>query len=130
MIIEKIDLAEFHRRLKSQGVSGREHAAVVCPICGTVQSIASLITAGATLDDAETMAGYSCEGRISNAGPWPSEPTPERRAKRGCDWTLGGLLRFHVLEVEFPDGKSHPAFAPATAEQAQALESEMAIVVL
>ncbi|MDI6835414.1 MAG: hypothetical protein QMD99_06835 [Rhizobiaceae bacterium] len=46
-MVEVIPVAEFHRRLNAQGVSGRQHFALRCPMCGTVQSATSLIRAGA-----------------------------------------------------------------------------------
>lgn len=118
---ERIDVAEFHRRLKVQGVPNQNHAALVCPICGTVQSMASLTAAGASPDEAERMIGFSCEGRLTGAGPWSSKATAKRKAIRGCDWSLGGLFRVHELEVITDDGEAHPRFVVATPEQAQAL---------
>lgn len=117
---ERIDVAEFHRRLKAQGVSNSNHFALVCPICGTAQSMASLVAAGATPDQAERQIGFSCEGRLTGAGPWSEKP--KRRKVRGCDWSLGGLFRVHKLEVLTEDGEANPRFEVATPEQAQALE--------
>lgn len=129
-MVERITVEELHARLKAQGVSAREHAASVCPACGTVQSIASLVRAGVDPERAETAMGFSCEGRWTKAGQWPSDKDKSakakvRRAVRGCDWTLGGLFRIHRLEVLTPDGKAHPFFEIATAEQAQALERSL-----
>lgn len=123
--MEQITVEELHSRFRAQGVVAREHIAVVCPICATVQSIASLTRAGADVAEAERMIGFSCEGRLTNAGPWPgakkrSAETKARRTVRGCDWTLGGLFKVHRLEV-MADGKAHPYFNVASAEQAQAL---------
>lgn len=118
--VEQITVAEFHNRLRGQGVANQNHAALVCPMCGTVQSMASLIAAGATPEQAERAIGFSCEGRITGAGPWPNKPTAKRRSVRGCDWSLGGLFRLHRLEV-IADGKPHPRFEVATPEQAQSL---------
>lgn len=128
---ERITLAEAHARFKAQGVSGDKHIAFVCPICGTVQSMASLIAAGCKAEKVEGYVGFSCEGRFSGAGPWVSEKdksdkAEKRRAIRGCDWTLGGLLHLHELEVVFPDRAERPTFVIATAEQAQELERLMA----
>jgi hypothetical protein len=95
---------------------------MVCVTCGTVQSMASLVVAGASPEEAETLIGFSCEGRLTGAGPWPHSPNAWRRAVRGCDWSLGGLFRLHRLQVN--DGeRMHPMFAIATPEQAQALAS-------
>lgn len=123
--IERIDVAEFHRRLKGQGVSSHLHSALTCCVCGTVQSMASLVAAGAQPEQAERMIGFSCEGRLTDAGPWPNKPSDKRRAVRGCDWSLGGLFRIHTLEVLTDDGVAHPRFAVATPEEAQALEAQM-----
>ena len=119
MMVERIPLAEFHARLKAQGVSGREHAAVKCPICRTVQSLASFDAAGVSRDLSEKQCGFSCIGRHTDAGPFKKTSEPGR----GCDWTLGGLFRLHKLEVEMPDGKVTPAFEIATPEEARALEA-------
>ncbi len=104
----------------------REHLALVCPICGTVQSMASLIKAGAPADKVDGFFGFSCEGRFTRAGPWPAQSAQtqaakQRRLVRGCDWTLGGLLRLHQLEVMTEDGV-RPCFVLATPEQARALQ--------
>lgn len=125
--MEVIDVPEFHARLRAQGVSSSNHCCLVCPICGTAQSMASLIAAGASPQQAETAIGFSCEGRFSGAGPWPSNKDKSKKAAarrnvRGCDWTLGGLFLVHELEVQTEDGKKHPRFAVASAEAAQALE--------
>lgn len=130
MTVERITEQEFRARMKAQDVE-REHVAFKCPICGTVQSLASLIRAGATTERAERMAGSACEGRLTDAGPWPSSRDTSarasfRRAKRGCDWTLHGLLHLHRLEVVFDD---HPkpqfAFEVATPDEAQALRAQL-----
>lgn len=128
---ERITLAEAHARFKAQGVSDNSHVAFVCPICGTVQSMASLIAAGCKADDVEQRVAFSCEGRFSGAGPWPSDKDKSAKAKkrrevRGCDWTLGGLLHLHELEIEFPDSaEPRPTFVIATPEQAKELERRM-----
>lgn len=125
---ERITHEEFLQRLKTQGMS-RNHLALVCPICGTVQSMTSLIKAGALEETVETFFGFSCEGRFTRAGPWPAQSAKtdaakKRRLVRGCDWTLGGLLRLHRLEVEIED-RVRPCFELATPEQARALEALM-----
>ena len=129
--MRQITIPEFHADLKAQGVSAREHAAFKCCICGTVQSMASLKHAGCPDDRIENQIGFSCEGRWSKAGPWPrgDKAQEQRRAqtdKRGCDWTLGGLLRIHSLEVLNEEGDAQPIFEPATAEEAQELEKTLA----
>lgn len=121
--MERIDTAELHRRMKEQGVSAREHIAFKCPICSTVQSMASLLRAGVPAERVENYIGFSCEGRFTGAGPHkPGSDT------RGCDWTLGGLFSLHTLEVMLPDGKAQPSFALATPDEAKELEAQSAAV--
>ena len=115
--MERITVDELYSRFKAQGVSDRKDIAFKCPICATVQSMRSLIKAGAgeTEDEVEKFVGFSCVGRFSNAGPHK----PGTKPGKGCDWTLGGVFRVHTLEVETPDGKVHPRFEIATPEEAQ-----------
>lgn len=110
-------LGEYHAAFRDQGITCREDLAVVCPMCGTVQSARDLIAAGAgaTFDGVERFLGFSCVGRWTGAG------TPRREPDgRPCNWTLGGLFMLHKLEVVTPDGERHPRFLPATPGQAQA----------
>ncbi len=122
--IERVTIAEFHGRLKAQGVSARRHVALVCPMCNTVQSMASMLAAAPGLSeaDAERRIGFSCIGRITNAGPPPRDKAKD--GGKGCNWTLGGLLRLHEFEVIDEDGDIRPYFRPATPEEAQALEAQ------
>ena len=114
-----ITLDEFQARLQAQRVPSRRHVAMKCPVCGTVQSMDSLIRAGAGADEeaVEKFIGFSCVGRWTFAGPHKPGTPPGR----GCDWTLGGLFQIHTLEVETPDGKRHPTFEVASPEEAQEL---------
>lgn len=119
--IRKISIEEFHGELRAQGVSGKHHLAFRCPMCGTLQSAASLIKAGAGKDfeQVEKFLGFSCVGRFTNAASPRKKPDGQP-----CNWTLGGLFQFHKLEVIDADGKSHPRFEIATAAEAAALEAE------
>lgn len=115
-----ISLEDYIAELKLQGVS-REHAASVCPVCKTVQSLESLMATGKfeSHEDAGSSEAFSCIGRFTGAGP--------HRAGidgRGCDWTLGGFFRLHTLEVLDESGTKHMRFEPATKEQAQALAAQ------
>lgn len=128
--VKKLSWSEAKNQIDGQGVSSHRHHAFICPICGTVQSMASLVKAGADKATVDKYIGFSCEGRFSNVGPMPAEKdkstkAAERRLMRGCNWTLGGLFQLHELEIEDENG-SHPHFEIATPEQAQALEKEMA----
>ena len=113
-----LTVEEFHSALRAQGVP-RQHVAFKCPICGTVQSMHSLIRAGAgkNEDDVERFIGFSCVGRWNGAGPHKQGSA----AGRGCDWTLGGLLRLHVFEVVTAEGKRQPTFEVANPDEAKQL---------
>lgn len=112
MTIRKIAAEELHAEMKAQGVTDRLDIAFKCVMCGTVQSMRSLIDAGAGADRVENVIGFSCEGRWRNAGP-AKKGKPGKDA-RGCDWTLGGLFSLHRLEVTTPDGKTYPSFELAS----------------
>ncbi|KFH24300.1 hypothetical protein IB61_11625 [Brucella abortus LMN2] len=60
--------------------------------------------------------GFSCVGRFTGA-PSPRS-TPDGKP---CDWTLGGLLSLHKLEIVDENGELHPRFEIASPEEAQAL---------
>ena len=114
--IQEMTLEAFHAALKAQGVQ-REHLALVCPMCRTVQSASDFITAGAgaDFDAVEKYLGFSCIGRFTGGA------SPRRKPDgQACDWTLGGFFRLHRLEVITPDGQRHPRFEVATPEQATA----------
>lgn len=113
--MKTLTLEQFQAALKAQGVP-RDDMAVVCPMCGTVQSPKDLIAAGAggSFEEVEHYIGFSCVGRFTGAPSTRKQPDGQ-----ACNWTLGGLFAVHKLEVVTPDGKSHPHFEPATPEQAQ-----------
>ena len=119
--MEKISLAEFRSRLKAQGVSDRKHAAFKCPLCKTVQSMQSFICSGQDESQAEKYIGFSCIGRLTGAGSPRKVPDG-----KPCNWSLGGLLRLHELEVTDDDGAVHPHFEIASPEEAKALEASHA----
>jgi hypothetical protein len=118
---KEIRLKEFQEMLKAQGVP-REDMAFVCPICGTIQSARDLIAAGAgkTFEDVEKFVAFSCVGRWTKIG----QHKLDREPGWGCDWTLGGLLKCHAVDVVTPDGGIYPRFEPATPEQAKKHLSE------
>lgn len=116
--MREISIPDFHAELKAQGVSRREDFAFRCPMCGTVQSAADLIAAGAGADfeAVERYLAFSCIGRFTDAGSHKKGEAPGR----GCDWTLGGLFQLHKLQVIDEEGNPHPRFEPASPEDAQA----------
>lgn len=117
--MKTMTIPEFQAALKAQDVTRREDLAVICPVCQMVQSMQSLINAGAgaTGEAVERYIGFSCVGRFNGAGPFRKGDA----SGKGCDWTLAGLLRLHTLEVIDEEGNPHPRFEPASAEEAQAL---------
>ena len=115
--MRRLTIAEFRAELMAQGVPDVTHAAVKCPICGTVQSMADFIAAGAARDEAEHAIAYECVGRYTGAGPFK---TSWRKQAKGCDWTLGGFFKLHQLEVIDENGEAHPRFEIATPAEAQA----------
>lgn len=113
-----LTIAEFHDAIRAQGSPSRKDIAFLCPACGTVQSARDFIRAGAG-DDFEAVEkhlAFSCIGRFTHANP----PPKKKGKQKGCNWTLGGLLRIHELEIIDEQGKHHPRFALATPEQAKA----------
>ena len=68
-----------------------------CPSCGTEQCYEDFRKIeGFTEDEIKGYIGFSCIGRFDN--------------NKGCNWTLGGLLQIHTLEIETPDGERHKHF--------------------
>ena len=112
---------EYHAALNAQGIKDRAELVMICPMCGTQQTGNDMIAAGAgkTFDDVEEYLGFSCVGRFTGAGS-----PREKQDGKPCNWTLGGLLRMHTLEVVTPDGARHPRFEVATPEQIMSERSE------
>jgi hypothetical protein len=72
-----------------------------CPACKGVQSIAQVCRESSMLpEDVRHWIHYSCRGRFT---------------ADGCNWSLGGLIRIHRLEVVEPDGSIVPVFEFAEA---------------
>lgn len=63
----------------------------VCPKCKTKQTINDFVEkTDVPLEDIPGYIAFSCIGRFNEY--------------IGCDWTLGGLLQIHELEIELDDG--------------------------
>ena len=114
--MKTMTVKEFHDALDEQGVP-REHLAFKCPMCGTIQSAADLVAAGAGKDFPAVAAylGFSCVGRFTGAGMPRKKPDG-----KPCNWSLGGFLQCHNLEVVDDDGTHVPHFEPASKEEAVA----------
>ena len=69
----------------------------VCPSCGHIQSIKSVLEHNPSLDlkDVQNWIHYNCEGRYNEGN--------------GCNWTLGGLFHIHKIEIIY-NGKNIPSF--------------------
>lgn len=116
-MVRKVQISEFHGALRLQGIPERQHLVFICPMCGTAQSAADLIAAGAgdSFDEVETYVGFSCVGRWTNAGSPRKKPDGN-----ACNWTLSGLFQTHTYAVITEDGQSNPLFEPASPIVAQA----------
>jgi hypothetical protein len=95
----------------------------VCPACGTTQSVQQLvdavIAAGGKKDDVHRYIGFSCIGRFTGQGDVGITVKHKgQKWDKGCNWTLGGLLHIHELEVIMPDGRRRPTFQLAIATEA------------
>lgn len=111
--------------LYSQNVEQQDYA-VICPMCGTVQSGRLLIQAGVAPDfeSVTRYLGFSCVGRFTGK----ASPSVEEGKNHGCDWTLGGLLHCHIMVLEAPDGIKRPVFEPASPEQARELAARLGVI--
>lgn len=92
----------------------------VCPACGTVQSVQQLLDAvvasGGTKEDVHGYIGFSCIGRFTRRGDAGIKAKSQgEKWEKGCNWTLGGFLHIHTLEVVLPDGGKRPTFELAEA---------------
>ena len=110
----QIPHAEFLGLIQAQGVP-IEQTKFLCCMCGCEQSPQDFLDAGAasSLEEAKIEVTFSCLGRWTEGKPPRQEPDGER-----CNWTLGGLLRAHDLEVIMDDGRVIPTFAPAPQQEA------------
>lgn len=106
-------LAEYHRVLTERWGADPMQWKVVCPSCGTVQSLQDFFDAAKpeTADDKNglaRMAGFSCIGRVTGAtGAF------NRKKFKPCNYASGGLFCINTLIVTHEDGHESPAFEPA-----------------
>lgn len=90
---------------------------VVCPSCGTVQSLQDFFDAAKPTNADEMnalarMVGFSCIGRVTGA-----KGAFNREKYAPCNYTSGGLFCINTLTVLDEDGKEVPAFEPAPAPE-------------
>lgn len=86
----QITLREFIAEGEKRFGEDRRKWLFLCPSCGTVQSSEDFRSVGQSDKEINRNIAFSCIGRFDET--------------KGCDWTLGGLLRIHTLEVLPPDG--------------------------
>ncbi len=82
--------------LKNRFGSDHKKWAFKCPACGNIQTIQDFIDNG--IENPETKVYFSCIGRFVK--------------NKGCDWTLGGLLKIHKISV-MKDAQVFPVFEMA-----------------
>lgn len=115
--MNKLTHEEFLAEAKNRFGADVRDWKFVCPACGTVQTVRQLLDAvvasGGTKDDVRGYIGFSCIGRFT--GKSDDGIAAKHRGEKwdqGCNWTLGGLLHIHTLEVTMPGG-ARPTFALA-----------------
>lgn len=116
----RLTLAQYQAEVAANAAHPH-YQAVVCVMCGTIQSPESFRRAGATAEQAGRAFGYSCVGRFAGAGGFDPKRKRQNPAGDGCDWTLGGLFTFREVEVTIENGRVIPAFRPATEAEAALL---------
>lgn len=99
-----------------------------CPACGTIQSVRQLhdavVAAGGKKDDVHGYIAFSCIGRFTKQGDAGITAKYQGKAwDKGCNWTLGGLLHIHELEVVMPEGRNRPTFELADGEASPVLHN-------
>ena len=104
--MRKITMDEFIEEGKCKFGIDASNWKLVCPMCNTAQSINDFIEAGIDMDEAKKAIGFACIGRYTNKGT----PAEELNKNHGCNWTLGGILRMHKLEIICEDGEVLPHF--------------------
>jgi hypothetical protein len=109
-------VAEYNRVLAEQWGEDPMQWRVVCPSCGTVQSLQDLFDAAKpetpeAKNNLAKMIGSSCIGRVTGA-------TGAFNAKKfkPCNYASYGLFCINTLLVTHPDGTQQPAFEPAMRE--------------
>ncbi len=101
--MKTINLKEYKELVHSQDRKW-EDVTYKCPRCNTLQSANDLVKAGCkNLEEAKKFIGFSCIGRLDK--------------NKGCNYTLGGFLKLHELEIIDPDGIKHPLFMPDKGEE-------------
>lgn len=102
----RVTLAEWQAEGKRRFGEKVRNWKFICPACLTVQSGQDFIDTGMEKERIGTVLGFSCIGRYRGA---PAAGL-SKCARNGCDWTLGGLLQIHSLEVVTESGKAVPTF--------------------
>jgi hypothetical protein len=84
----------------------------VCPSCNHVAAVGDWKAAGAP----EGAVAFSCVGRYTG-NEQAAADAAFKRAGGPCNYTSGGLFCINKLFVTCEDGKDHPAFEVASADE-------------
>lgn len=103
-----IDIDEFMEEAKKRFGPDKKKWKFVCPVCKTAQTAYDLLAVGVQKDKISEYIGFSCIGRWTDAGSFYDKKRSPIAV--GCDWTLGGLLRIHEIEIRKKDGSTFPIF--------------------
>ena len=106
--MQTLTIEEFYLLCKQQADSPLD-TVVICPACKTMQSGRDFIDAGVEHDSMRKVLGFNCVGRYT--GAHSARKVPDGKP---CNWTLGGLLQIHTLEVVDAEGVKRPHFELAS----------------
>jgi hypothetical protein len=116
---KQIKVIDFIAEAKRRFGEDPKHWKFECPMCGTAQSAADLLATGKFVPgsgEVNKYLGFSCIGRFTGQGDAGiAAKNKGENWDKGCNWTLGGLLRLHAVELVDDAGETHPHFdlAPA-----------------
>lgn len=91
-----ISLDQFLSEAKEKFGEDPKNWLFICPVCKTIQGYYDFKKVGLEDDKILKYIAFSCIGRFTD--------------DKGCDWTLGGFLQIHKLEVMDDEGEHHPRF--------------------
>ncbi|MBL4837629.1 MAG: hypothetical protein JKY34_08620 [Kordiimonadaceae bacterium] len=93
---QQVNLDAFRGRATELYGSDPKGWKFACPRCHTPQSALDWDAESIDREVIEKQIGFSCIGR--------------QIKDKGCNWTLGGLLQLHDIEIVDGDGNTHPHF--------------------
>lgn len=93
MVVRTISVEKWREKGKELYGEDAKKWKFRCPMCGHIQTAEDFRNNNL---DPDGRVYYSCIGRWVRGS--------------GCDWTLGGLLTVHTLEIITEDGNKVPVF--------------------